>query len=136
MPTRKKMKVNPKLLLVEDNRLLRWWMTSSLTQEGFEVTALESLDEFRSTPPEDHFDVLVTDWRLADGYKGTDVLRLARERYPQIIAVLMSAEAGEQLAAEARREGFDLVLQKPVPSADMVAAVYSVTARHAAGVAS
>jgi len=130
------MRLSPKLLLVEDNRLLRWWMTSSLTQEGFEVTALESMDDFRRLPPGKSFDVLVTDWRLADGYLGTDVLALARERYPEIIAVLMSAEAGEQLAAEARRAGFDLVLAKPVPSADMIEAVYSVTARHAAGVAS
>lgn len=130
------MKASPKLLLVEDNRLLRWWMTSSLAQEGFDVTALDSLDEFRRLSPDIQFDVLVTDWHLADGHIGTDVLALARMRYPQIIAVLMSAEAGEQLAAEARRAGFDLVLAKPVPSADMVEAVYSVTARHAAGVAS
>lgn len=129
------MKLRPKLLLVEDNPLLRWWMNSTLEQEGFRVTALDSLDAFHRLDSAAPFDVLVTDWRLNDGHTGLDVLRLARGRYPEIVAVLVSAEASPQFADQARASGFDLVLEKPVPSAEIIAAVFQVAGKHAAGAA-
>ncbi len=115
------------ILLVEDNQLLRWWMTSSLEREGFRVTAPQSVDEAMSLAASVPYDVLITDWRLAQGHDGLEILARVRERFPGTLAILISAEAGAQLSDSARANGFDLVIEKPFPLAEIVGAIQLVT---------
>ena len=112
----------PRVLLVEDNRLLRWWMASSLESGGFAVLAPESSDEALKMAGTWPVDLLVTDWRLGDGPDGFEVLAHARLFSPGLFAVLISAEADEGLAEHARAAGFNVVIRKPFPVAEIVAA--------------
>ncbi len=116
------------VLLVEDNQLLRWWMTSSLQREGFRVVAPKSVEEaisLAATP----FDVLVTDWRLAQDHNGLEILTGARKKFPGTLAILISAEAGAELSHRARAGGFDLVIEKPFAVAEIVGAVQRLAER-------
>ena len=114
----------PKLLLVEDNRLLRWWMTSSLEHAGFVVAAPETLAEALQICDSCPVDLLVTDWHLREEGDGFEVLARARRRSPRAFAILISAEADVDLAKSAREAGFDFVIQKPFPVAEIVGAVH------------
>ena len=118
------------VLLVEDKRLLRWWMTSCLERAGFSVLPTESLDEATQIASARHPDLLITDWRLADGHNGLEVLTRIREKHPQVMAILISAEAGAELAGRARASGFDLVVEKPCPVAEIIGAVHKVAVTH------
>ncbi len=120
----------PTVLLVEDNQLLRWWMASSLQREGWAVLTPKSADEAIKMAGAHAFDVLITDWRLADDHDGFEVLAQVRAKYPRVLAILISAEADTELADRAHANGFDLVLRKPFPLADIVGAVYSLAASH------
>ena len=115
------------ILLVEDNQLLRWWITSSLQREGFRVTAPKSVDEAMSLAASAPYDVLITDWRLAQGHDGLEILARVREKFPGTLAILISAEAGTQLSDRARANGFDLVIEKPFPLEEIVGAIQLVT---------
>jgi len=106
----------PKVLLVEDNLLFRWWMLSDFNRAGFWVTAPTSVEEALRLGTTISFDILVTDWRLPDGHDGFDVLNRVRSKFPEILAVLISADADPDLAARARAAGFDFVLRKPFAS--------------------
>jgi DNA-binding response OmpR family regulator len=114
----------PKVLLVEDNMLLRWWMEGSLTREGLWVTAPETIEEALRLASAYPFDVLITDWQLAGGREGFEVLAEMRRHHPPQVAVLISAEADKSLVERGRRAGFDRVIQKPFPLAEIVAAVH------------
>ena len=111
------------VLLVEDNRLLRWWLTVSLQREGFRVVAPETVDEAISIASVTTFDALITDWRLAQGRDGQEVLNRVRERFPGTLAILISAEADAELSARAQAGGFDRMIEKPFPAAEIVSAV-------------
>jgi two-component system response regulator HydG len=113
----------PKVLLVEDNLLLRWWMESSLTREGFWVTAPDDANEALRLARAYPFDVLITDWQLDGGHEGFEVLAEMQAHSMPALAVLISAAADASLAERGRRAGFDLVIQKPLPLAEIVAAV-------------
>lgn len=115
------------VLLVEDNQLLRWWVTSSLAREGCCVMAPPSVDEAMSLAAATPFDVLITDWRLAQGHNGLEVLTRVREKSPETLAILISAEADAELSGRARASGFDLVIEKPFPVAEIVGAVHRLT---------
>lgn len=111
------------VLLVEDRRLLRWWMTRSLQRAGCFVLTADSPSEAMSMVTAYPFDVLITDWRLADGHDGSDVLAQIRERYPEMPAILISAEADTKLSGRAEAAGFDLVIEKPFSATEIVDAV-------------
>ncbi len=133
------------VLLVEDNRLLRWWMSNSLEREGYFVATSNSAEEALRLAASFPFDILITDWRLSDGRTGLEILARVRETCPGTLAVLISAEAdspgqgtagdledsqareGNTLAERARASGFDLVIQKPFPVAEIVGAVHNLS---------
>src|SRR5574337_2152110 len=126
----------PTVLLVEDNQLLRWCVTCSLQKEGCSVAAANSVEEALRLATVSAFDVLITDWRLADGHNGLEVLARVRENCPRTLAILISAEAGAELADRARTSGFDVVLEKPFPAAEIVNAVHNLALTHQIGRAS
>jgi DNA-binding response OmpR family regulator len=126
----------PSVLLVEDNILLRWWMTSSLLNEGFRVAAPVTVDEAIDLAGVEPFDVLITDWRLAEDHDGLEILNRARRKDPNTVAVLVSAEAEADFSERAKKLGFDLVIEKPFGVADIVDAVHDVARHHTVRMAS
>ncbi len=119
--------MSPRVLLVEDNRLLRWCVCSELHRGGCAVVAPETVEEVMRLDPAQPVNVLVTDCRLADGHNGFEVLACVRERYPKIGSILISADADPQLATRARAAGFDLVIEKPCRVEEIVGAVRALT---------
>lgn len=118
------------VLLVEDNQLLRWWMSCTLQREGFLVIAPVTVEESMSVAGTTPFDVLITDWRLAEDHNGFEVLSRVREKSPSALAILISAEASNDLPERARALGFDLIIEKPFPVAEIVGAVRSRAPAH------
>ena len=127
---------SPSVLLVEDNRLLRWCVCSELHRGGCAVMAPETVDEVMRLDPAQPVNVLVTDCRLADGHNGFEVLATLRARYPEICAILISAEADPQLAARAHTAGFDVVIEKPCRVEEIVGAVRALSGKHKAALPS
>ena len=112
----------PRILLVEDNRLLRWWMSSSLERSGFVVFAPENVSDALAAATSLRIDLLVTDWHLGGSVDGFEILAQAKRWSPSLFSILISAEADDDLALRARQTGFDVVIQKPFPVAEIVGA--------------
>jgi DNA-binding NtrC family response regulator len=117
-----------RILLVEDNRLLRWWMTICLSREGFLVVAPPTVDEAFCLAAAYPFDVLVSDWRLADGHDGLEVLAAVKQGSPHIASILISAEADRDLTVRALGAGFNRVMQKPLEASAIVSAIQACAA--------
>ena len=102
----------PTVLVVEDETDFRELLGESLTADGFQPTlaatgheALEKLASFA-------FDACVVDLRLPDA-DGIDVLRGAMDRYPDILAVVITGYGGVAEAVTAMKEGAIDFLCKP-----------------------
>jgi DNA-binding NtrC family response regulator len=102
----------PTVLVVEDETDFRELLGESLTADGFRPTlagtgheALERLAGFA-------FDACVIDLRLPDA-DGIDLLRGAMDRYPDIIAVVVTGFGGVAEAVTAMKEGAIDFLCKP-----------------------
>jgi DNA-binding NtrC family response regulator len=100
------------LLFVDDEDALRTVMAERLSAEGFDVVdantgerALELLDQFA-------FDVVVTDLRLP-GIDGVKVIDAARQRYPGIIAIVITGYGTVRDAVDAIKRGATDFLTKP-----------------------
>jgi len=100
------------LLFVDDESALRGLMAERLNERGFEVAeadtgekALEYLEQFA-------FDVLITDLRLP-GIDGSRVIEIAKERYPGIIAIVITGYGTLRDAVEATKRGATDFIAKP-----------------------
>ena len=100
------------LLLVEDEAALRSAVAARLADEGFTVVeassgeeALERLDQFA-------YDAVVTDLRLP-GMAGAQVLDAALERYPEIVAIVMTGYGTVKDAVETIKRGAADYVTKP-----------------------
>ena len=119
----------PTILLVEDNQLLRWWMTSSLQRDGWLVSSPQTAEEALTLASSQSFAVVITDWRLSEGHLGCEILSRVRESSPATVAILISAEAGSAFKDQACARGFDLVIEKPFPLAEILGAVHHLAGR-------
>ncbi|MEW5981077.1 MAG: sigma-54 dependent transcriptional regulator [Acidobacteriota bacterium] len=102
----------PSVLVVEDETDFRELLGESLTGDGYRPTlaasgreALEALAAFA-------YDACVVDLRLPDA-DGIDVLRSAVERYPSILALVVTGYGGVAEAVTAMKEGAVDFLCKP-----------------------
>ena len=101
-----------RILIVEDERLLRKSIREALESEGYGVTDVDRVDRALDSLGREEFDLAVVDQRLPDG-EGMDVLRAVKARFPDVPVVLMTAYSSVQDAVEAMRRGAYDYLNKP-----------------------
>lgn len=102
--------MNPtRVLLVEDEQLIRWSLKKSFASEGYTSdeaeTAAEGLELFRSSS----YDLVMLDYKLPD-MTGLEVLRKIREQDGDVVVIMMTAFGKVETAVEAMKLGaFDFV---------------------------
>jgi DNA-binding NtrC family response regulator len=87
-------------------------MAERLSERGFEVAEAESGERALELLEQFAFDVLVTDLRLP-GIDGTQVVVAARERYPGIVAVVITGYGTVKDAVDAIKRGASDFIAKP-----------------------
>lgn len=119
-----------KILIVDDEMLVRNFLAETLRRKKFEVETAESgqkaLNLLKDTP----FDMIITDMKMP-GMTGIDVLRKAKELSPHTIVVIITAFGSIENAVEAMRLGAFNYLIKPF-SPDTIEAVIEKAQEHQA----
>lgn len=100
------------LLLVEDELPLREAVAEQLTDRGYLVEHVGSGEEAIVRLAEFAFDIIVTDLRLP-GVDGSAVVDAALERYPEIVAIVVTGFGTVKDAVEAIKRGAWDFVSKP-----------------------
>jgi len=117
-----------KVLLVEDDRVLRQALGDTLTIGGFAYQAVGSAEEALEAVQVEAFSLVVSDVNMP-GMDGHQLLAELRRQQPQLPVLLMTAHAAVERAVEAMRQGAVDYLVKPFEPK----ALLSLVERHAAG---
>lgn len=116
-----------RLLIVDDDQLMRTALYESLSSFGYEVDTAENgadaLVKFR----EGQFAVVITDMRMP-GMSGMDVLRGVKRISPQTPVILITAYGTVSTAVEAMKEGAAEFIMKPFSLDDLEFSVKNVLA--------
>ena len=102
------------LLLVEDEAPLRESWAERLAEQGYHVAQAESGEVARERLAEFAFDAVITDLRLP-GIDGTAVVKTALERYPEIVAIVVTGYATVETAVTLIKQGVADFIEKPCP---------------------
>src|SRR5262245_22167840 len=100
------------LLIVDDEASLRSAIAERLADHGFTVVQAGSGEEAMPLLAEFAFDILITDLRLP-GMGGREVLDAALERYPDIIAIVITGYGTVKDAVDAIKQGAADFVTKP-----------------------
>ena len=100
------------LLLVEDEAALREAIAEQLTDRGYHVEQAGSGEEAIERLADFAFDIIVTDLRLP-GVDGSAVVESAVERYPHIIAIVVTGYGTVKDAVDAIKHGAWDFVAKP-----------------------
>src|SRR5438552_4263571 len=100
------------LLLVEDEAALRQAIAEQLGDRGYLVEQADSGETALARLGEFAFDIIVTDLRLP-GVDGSVVVEAAVERYPDIIAIVVTGYGTDKDAVEAGKHGAWDFVRKP-----------------------
>ncbi|WEX09246.1 response regulator transcription factor [Chelativorans sp. AA-79] len=120
-----------RVLIVEDDAVLRDGLTVGLSIGGFTADAVETCEEAGAALTNHEFDALVLDLMLPDG-SGLDVLKSLRERQDATPVLLLTARDQVADRVHGLDAGADDYLGKPF-DLDEVAARLRALVRRAAG---
>ncbi|MEP6784011.1 MAG: sigma-54 dependent transcriptional regulator, partial [Acidobacteriota bacterium] len=100
------------LLIVDDESALRNVIAERLTEQGFQVTEAESGEKAIALLKEFAFDIVISDLRLP-GIDGHHVIEAALDRYPGIIAIVVTGFGTVKNAVDAIKRGATDFVAKP-----------------------
>src|SRR5437660_3178709 len=100
------------LLIVEDEGPLRQAVAEQLTDRGYRVEQADSGEAALAKLADFAFDIIITDLRLP-GIDGSAVVEAAVERYPHIIAIVVTGYGTVKDAVEAIKRGAWDFVSKP-----------------------
>ncbi len=117
-----------RILLVEDERLIRLTLVETLEDAGYTVIEAVNGDEACAIMQGiNGFDVLLTDIQMPGAADGIEVARTFLQRHPCCPVVFMTGRP-ETLARVGRLSANEALLRKPFGSAQMLGALESLLA--------
>ncbi len=108
-----------RVLLVDDEDSLRLALKTYLRKQGWEVTAVGSVDEALAHLERDPAEYVVTDVRMPGGRSGMELLTEVRRRWSGTTVLVMSAYGSHDDALAAIKAGAQDYLTKPFSPADL-----------------
>lgn len=119
----------PPLLVVDDERNMRLSLEAVMADEGYQFRAAESAEEALKMLEKEQFFMVITDARL-NGMSGYEFLEKARNRWPKLPLLMITAYATPKLAVEAIKAGAIDYLAKPFAPEELLHAVARCAERH------
>ncbi|MAW60094.1 MAG: DNA-binding response regulator [Planctomycetes bacterium] len=102
----------PHVLVVDDERMIRWSLRAGLEEAGAAVEEAASLAEARRRLAESWPDLMLLDLRLPDG-SGFDLLAEVLEQDPELPVLIITAYGSLEGAVQAMRDGAQDYIAKP-----------------------
>ena len=114
--------MNPKILIIDDEKNYLLLLDTLLSEEGFEVATLADPEMALSYIDEKQVDLVLTDLKMPK-INGKQILEHVRKHYPHIPVIIMTAFGSIDGAVEALRCGAFDYLTKPFSNEELLMVV-------------
>lgn len=123
----------PRILVLEDDPLVRSLIVRNLTSNGFDVTesaeGSETVRLYQESQSQGRvFDLVILDLSIPNGMGGIRAMEKLRALDPEVFAIVSSGYSDDPVMANPASYGFAAVLPKPYEPADMLRLVRNILA--------
>ncbi len=101
-----------KILIADDEFLIRWSLSQALSQEGYEVVSVEDGRKAIETAKTQKFDFIITDLIMPES-DGWEVLKTAIQIQPAPRVIIITARGSEDTGRIAKEKGAWAYVEKP-----------------------
>jgi DNA-binding NtrC family response regulator len=119
----------PRVLIVDDDRIILDSLSEFLTIEGYETVSADSYKSAVGELKKFTFSLVLTDVNLPDG-GGMELLEYVKGRYPQTVVIIITGYGTIESAVEFIKKGAYEYLTKPVVDDELLLAVERAIKQH------
>jgi len=101
-----------KILVADDEFLIRWSLTQALCHEGYEVISVENGRTAIEAAKAQRFDFIITDLVMPE-LDGWEVLEMAIQTQPPPRVIIITAQGNEDIGRIAKEKGAWAYVEKP-----------------------
>ena len=109
---------NAKILVVDDEESIRFFLEELLERDGYEVVAVDSGELALKYIEQEEFDLALIDLKMR-GISGTDVLKVLHTKAPDTVVIMLTGHGSLESAVEALRQGAHDYLFKPCKTIEL-----------------
>lgn len=114
---------NHKILVVDDEPNIRFYLKEVLSRDGYQVVTAESGEAALEWIERETFSLVLLDLRM-EGIDGLQVLEILRQQCPETSVIMLTAHASLESAVEALRHGAHDYLFKPCKTVELRESVH------------
>jgi len=115
-----------KILIVEDDVFSRGAMEKILESHNYKTSSCATAEEAVIKLHEESFGILITDLRMQE-MDGLELIREAREIHPEILTILVTGCASEEIKFKAKEQGVKGFFPKPIEWDELITLVEFLT---------
>ncbi len=106
---------NPKILVIDDDKLIRWSLKEILSQEGYDVDTIDSAGEAINLAKDIPYHLIIADLEIQDE-NGIEMLKIIKEFRPEIMTIILSAHPKQKIQPEFGDLNVFATIEKPFKS--------------------
>jgi DNA-binding NtrC family response regulator len=110
---------NARILLIEDDKVIRCSLTISLEDEGYIVDTAENGKEAIEKTNANYYNLAIVDWRLPD-IEGTKLLPKLKATTPRMAKIMLTGYPSMNNAIDAVNKRADAFLTKPIAIDELI----------------
>ena len=104
-----------KILLIDDDELIRDSLTLFFSGEGVHLSAFETAEKGLEELDKNKYDIIIVDYRLP-GMDGVEFFKHIRESHKNTLKFLITAYKDYKVVSEADKIGIQDIIEKPFTS--------------------
>ena len=119
-----------RILMVDDKVTLCFAMREYFKLYSYQVDCAHNVDDATTRLDASRYAVMITDLALSGTHElnGFNVIKIARERYPEMRIIVLTAYGTAVSESTARRLGVSAFLHKPSPLSEVARIVFELAA--------
>ncbi|GBE15783.1 MAG TPA: response regulator [Proteobacteria bacterium] len=114
-----------KILVVDDEQLVRWSVRRYLEAEGFEAFEADGGSRALEIMETEAIDILITDLMMPE-MDGVELIRKAVARNPDLIVLVITADDSSDKVLAAEEAGAMKTFTKPIPFRELTGTIHGL----------
>ncbi len=104
-----------KVLVIDDDKLIRWSLKEILAQEGHYVDVVSNINDAFSQTEKVSYQLIFVDFEIEDE-NCIDMLKKLKKSHPETQIIILSAQSQKQIESQIEGISVNAIIEKPFDS--------------------